>query len=163
MKRNALGAAAAIAALGAPHAALAASDYLLQLDDVKGAHAAAIEIDSWSWGATNSGASSAPRGGLRVAAGDVNGDGRADLAVVSKLPEVSNFVLRVPASSPLAHHYCAVGSQLPTARITKAGAGVLVLSGTTVRSCAAGPRQTVSMTLTGQMRHTKTGHVTLLK
>ncbi len=160
MKGKALGLAAAIAALSAPQAALAASDYLLQLDDVKGGHAAPIEIESWSWGATNSGAT---RGGVRVAAGDVNGDGRADLAVVSTLPEVSNFVLRVPASSLLAHHYCAVGSQLPNARINKAGAGVLVLTGTTVRSCAAGPRQTVSMTLTGRMRHTKTGHVTLMK
>ena len=163
MKLKALGAVATVAAICASGAALAASDYLLEIDGVKGeSKAEQIEIHSWSWGASNSGASSATRGGVRVAAGDVNGDGRADLLTASTLAEVSNFVLTVPASSSLARQ-CAAGKRLPNARISKAGTGTLVLSGATVRSCAVGPRQTVSMTLTGQMRHTKTGHVTLMK
>ena len=83
----------------ASSAAAASSDYFLKLGDVKGESAARagggkqLEIESWSWGATNAGAKggnvefewkveegeSAPPapGGVRVATGDVNGDGRA--------------------------------------------------------------------------------------
>ena len=73
--------ALAAAAMAAP--AVAASNYYLKLDNPKGESAAKagggtqIEILSWSWGATNA-------GGVRVAAGDVNGDGKADVVTAPR-------------------------------------------------------------------------------
>ena len=45
--------AAAALALGAPAALAAHSDYLLEIPGVDGESAATIEVDSWSWGASN--------------------------------------------------------------------------------------------------------------
>jgi type VI secretion system secreted protein Hcp len=90
-------------ALTAPAVALtltgayAASDYLLEIDGIKGEssdskHAGAIEIESFSWGCTNSGASA----------------------------KTINFTLgkRIDKSSPLLMLACAKGNHIPQAIIT---------------------------------------------
>lgn len=89
-------AAASLAALAATGAA--AADMFLKLggvkgEDAKGSHSDQISVESFSWGATNSGSSAqghklqpggggggGAAGGARVVAGDVDGDGRADVA-----------------------------------------------------------------------------------
>jgi hypothetical protein len=55
--------------------ALAASDYLLQLDTVKGEATAAtqsIEVESFSWGTSNAGAAATSRGGGKVNVQDIS-------------------------------------------------------------------------------------------
>jgi hypothetical protein len=55
--------------------ALAASDYLLQLDTVKGEATAAtqsIEVESFSWGASNAGAAATSRGGGKLNVQDIS-------------------------------------------------------------------------------------------
>lgn len=78
---------AGAAALLAATPALAASDYYMKLGDIKGEstardkdHKGWIELESLSW-APERGASAT--GGVRVATGDVDGDGRAERAAVT--------------------------------------------------------------------------------
>jgi hypothetical protein len=191
-------------------AAWAASDYLLEIDGVAGEATTSVEVLSWSWRATNPGAVTAqnrvvsPRdsatgqasgrlrespsrpstGSTRVAAADVNGDGRADIVVASTVDEVQRFTLVLDGASPVVRQYCATGRHIPQATITASSLSVYELKNVMVSSCTTvpGPRQTqgatfgercvasqcpspgpVAMTLTGQMKYTKTGHVTLMK
>lgn len=203
MKLHALAAALTLASAGP---ALAASDYLLELDGVKGESKASIDIQSWSWGATNtssvgsSGASGklreSPtllrtyRGGVRVAAGDVDGDGRADLAEISKFDTVSGFTFTVDASPPVVSALCATGKHIPKAVFNARGESFgltdatvskcVSLNGSRISTNVTVPRQTTrasgdmastglqtnpyyAITVTGSMKHTKSGHVTLLK
>ena len=213
MIRMAYAAAAAALALGTAPAAIAASDYLLVIGGKDGAAPSPIEILSWSWGATNSGAGSTggatatdrmresptlpsrdytPRN--RVAAGDVNGDGLAELSAAA---EVQGFTLRFDKASPQLFMGCVKGSRLEGATI-RAGTESFELVDAVISSCpgdqpaaarAGGPPraswdlatlkggrsaspaaagacasgQCQSITIAGQLKHTKSGHVTLLK
>ena len=81
-----------------------ASDYLLEIDGVKGEsedkkHAGTIEIDSFSWGVTNSGTHSAGTGG---------GSGKASFQDL-------HFTMGVNKSSPLLMLACAEGKHIPKA------------------------------------------------
>ena len=95
-------------ALTAPAVALtlsgaqAASDYLLEIDGIKGEssdskHAGAIEIESFSWGATNAGAI---------------GSGAQGKSITFTLRK------RIDKASPLLFLACAKGNHIPSATIT---------------------------------------------
>jgi len=184
MKKHAL---AVALALVASSPAFAASDYLLQLDGVKGESKASIDVLSWSWGTTNtssignSGAAGKLRGGINVAAGDINGDGYADLARLGQFDSVSEFTFTVDGSPPVLAALCAKGKHIPQAVLTARGES-FALTDATVVKCdkLMGPRMSsnrapssmatsglntnpYAITVTGSMKHTKTGHVTLLK
>ncbi len=62
MQRTLFGLLAAAATLGAASSAWAASDYFLKIEGVKGEAASSIDIQSWSWGASNPGAVASPSG-----------------------------------------------------------------------------------------------------
>jgi hypothetical protein len=221
----------------------AASDYLLEIEGVAGEAPGTIEVNSWSWGASNptsvgsggmsagrvvsprdsaSGQSSgrSARGDVRVTAsqntqslresptrastgkivGDLDGDGRAELAAMTSQAELQNFTLSFEQSNPTLSRVCA-GKHIAKANLRGRGDEFVVEnatitctqnppSGSAARDsmpnrismnvttpkqtqgatfgerCGAGtcPAASVTMTFTGgQMRHTKTGHVTLLK
>ena len=164
-------------------AVYAASDYLLEIEGVAGEAVTApstIEVNSFSFGASNPAAISnaglssgktvatgnvvAPRdaatgqaSGRRVATGDVNGDGRADVLAATAVGQTISFSATFRESPTKASigglARCAQGQ-----RIAKA----------TLR----GPRQTVSLDnvivtycpgASGERRHEFTGHVTLIK
>jgi len=137
--------------------------------------------------ATGKGARTA--GGVNVATGDVDGDGMADLAYVTTRSEVTNFTLHYD-KIPIEHLKVCSGKHIASA-VLRSGLDSIEMTGATV-SCATGAgtagggtvaRQTqgssfgercnagvctadggIDMVLTGgQMKHTKTGHVTLLK
>ena len=200
MSRMVFAAAAAALSLSVAPAAFAASDYRLELGGVDGAAPTKFEIQSWSWGATNSGsvAAAAGRPRARVAVGDLDGDGAAELA---SAPEIQGFTLSFDKTSPQLMLRCAKGKHIAQAVLTtrretfelidatvtectdnsRAGAGRnsmpnrISMNVTTPRqsqgatfgerclasSCAAPPQ--VRMTITGQLKHTRTGHVTLMK
>lgn len=240
MKRTFASIIATVASLAAAPSAFAASDYLLELDGVKGEASSSVEISSWSWGASNPGiaidepgvrAAAAPRdaasglatgkrthkpirvrgsadqaaGGVNVASGDLDGDGRADFADTAGLPEVEQFTLTFDKATPKLMESCAKGTHFPKATI-KMRTASFTLENATVVSCTTGqpaivenkingnnqmpnrismnvttPKQTQGATfgekvnqglhaagsmvvqLSGQLKHTKTGHVTILK
>lgn len=176
---------AAAIAIAAP--AFAASDYLLIIDGVDGEASQAIEIQSWSWGASNPGSaaqsresptikrdppqasqntqslrtSSAPaagRGGVNVAAGDVDGDGRADLASLASVDEVSGFSLTL-APGDAARKVCG-GKHIKEAHIVARGM-VYDFEDLSV-VCAGGGAGGMTMAVTGKTKEFK-GHVTLMK
>ena len=140
--------ALAAAAMAAP--AVAASNYYLKLDNPKGESAAKagggtqIEILSWSWGATNA-------GGVRVATGDVNGDGKADVVTAprdsaSGMPTEKRQHGWVTISKPLDRGSvrvkvklpwldCKVGTAFPNA-VLQNDAGRYELKEVLVSSCA---------------------------
>ena len=126
------------AALAGAAPALAASDYLLQIEDVKGEAAATpVAVDSWSFGVCKSGdctTSTAPAGrtggragsgtasydlatnkGGRTAAegavaiGDVDGDGSPDLDFTAIQTAIYGFSLTLDASAPGIAAACAAG------------------------------------------------------
>lgn len=145
------------------------------------------------------GSAAATAGGVNVAAGDVDGDGRADLAYAARLDAVEAFTLRFDKASPVLAKVC--GGKHIAKAVLRAGADEFELTGASAacdsgaRAAAASsmpgrismnmtvPRQTqgasfgercaagtcaadatVFVTLTGgQMKHTRTGHVTLMK
>lgn len=242
--------AALSAAVATP--ALAASDYLLELDGVKG-ESAAPAVDSWSFGvcnpgqcssaqrtvitardagsgmatgktgktgkpssanwdlATSKGARTAAAGGVKVAAGDVDGDGRADLAFAGTVSEVYDLSFAFQKIEATLRSVCGgkhiakatLRSASDSFEITDAAVSCTAGGGAAAASYAATGRQAIDSTparistnmttakqtqgatfgersaapsgdaltdgliimrLTGgQMKHTKTGHVTLLK
>jgi len=83
-----------------------ASDYLLEIDGIKGEssdskHKETIEIESFSWGGTNSGASNTGSGG---------GAGKVSLSDLS-------FTTRVNKSSPKLFLHCANGAHIKKAQL----------------------------------------------
>ena len=152
-------------------------------------------------------ATSRAAGGVQVAAGDIDGDGRADLAYAGTLDAVEALTLRMDKASPVLLKVCG-GKHIDKA-VLRVGADEFEISG--AASCQSGeeahrsgllissgmpnrismnmttPRQTQGATFGercqagvcaagsaisqdvyinvsgGQMKHTKTGHVTILK
>ena len=93
---------------------MAAVDYFLKLDGVKGEstdakHKDEIDIESWSWGLTQSGAPGHGGGA---------GAGKATL-------QDFHFVMRLTRASPALMRACATGQHIKTATLTgrKAGKG----------------------------------------
>ena len=233
MKRISFGLLAAAATMAFAPAAMAASDYFLKIEGVKGEAAAEIEVLSWSWGVSNAGSMSSSAGSGMVASPRDAASGQAtgrhqhhpsvtasqntqslresptrastgqtaakasysDLSVMrqpdpsslASLSEVQGFSLTLDKASPMLAKVCAQGQHIPKATLS-IRAQQLELENVMVSSCAAvpppapaGPRQSqgatfgeqcisgqcpaemVTLTITGQMKHTKTGHVTLLK
>ena len=91
---------------------MAAVDYFLKLDGIPGEsqdskHKNEIEIESFSWGETNTGSSS-HGGGM--------GSGRVNM-------QDFHFVMRVNKASPLLMRYCASGQPIKSAILTCRKAG----------------------------------------
>ncbi len=91
---------------------MALVDYFLKIEGIEGEsqdskHAKEIEIDSWSFGETNSGSFSRGGGG---GAGKVN-------------MQDFHFVKRVCKASPKLFQHCADGSHIPSATLTCRKAG----------------------------------------
>lgn len=201
-----------IAVTATAPSALAASDYLLQFDGVEGEATAAIEIQSWSLGASNpSVADEAAKKGGGASVGKPNpgkmnrnaGTDQADLATVANHDVIEGFALTFDKASPVLAKLCAQGQHIKNAKIVGRGA-VYDLQVGSMTGCpksaefhnagpaVAGsparistnmtvPKQTQGATFgekvnqglhaagsivvrfTGQMKHQKTGHVTLMK
>jgi type VI secretion system secreted protein Hcp len=103
MKKQLLAAITAVLALAAP-LAHGASDYLLELDGIKGeskdtAHPGTIEIESFSWGASNPTASAS------------GGGGGAGKVVFQDI----HFVIHISKASPQMLMACATGQVIPRA------------------------------------------------
>lgn len=118
-----------------------------------------------------------------AAVGDLDGDGRADLAYAASVPEVSSFTLHYDKAIPMLMKVCS-GKHIAKAEL-RAGGEVLEIRDATV-TCSTGmattvPKQTqgatfgervnakpgtagsLQMTFTSGKIHTRTGHVTLMK
>lgn len=118
---------------------------------------------SWDL-ATSKGARTA--GGVSVAVGDLDGDGRADLAYAGTQAEVSKFSITFDKASPVLAKVCA-GKHFDKATLTARGEPYEITGATVTCSSSAGDALTDGLLIlrisSGQMKHTKTGHVTLLK
>jgi hypothetical protein len=176
---------AAAMSIAAP-AMAASADYYLIIDGVDGEASSAIEVQSWSWGASNpstvgaagqgrvvsprdpasgqatgrgvvTSASPGTTGGVNVAAGDLDGDGRADLVALEKLNEVSGFTLTL-APGTGARSACAAGKHIAHAHLLAKGV-VYDFEDVVVSSCTGGS----TLGLTGRMKDYHGGHVTLMK
>jgi type VI secretion system secreted protein Hcp len=91
---------------------MAVADYFLKLDGIQGEsqdskHSNEIQLESWSFGATNRGSASAG-GGM--------GSGRVDLADIS-------FVKRVDKAGPKLFQFCCTGEPVKTAVLVARKAG----------------------------------------
>ena len=121
------------------------------------------------------------RGGLNVAAGDLDGDGRADLTYAGTLPEVSSLTLHFDKASPVLARIC-MGKHIAKAELGRGTETMMIEHAMVTCSSDAAARTTqgatfgekvstgletgapLTMVITGgQMKHTKTGHVTILK
>ncbi len=189
MKKGLLGIVAALASVAIVPAAHAADAQLI-VGDGTGEAPAAIEIQSWSWGASNSGSMASAAQGREAAAPRDAASGmptgkrmhkpmpifKADLAQAASQSEVEGFTLALDGASPLSERMCASGKHIAHATLRTAQ-GDYALDNVTVTDCT---RQTqgsnfgekvasglstasISITLTGELRQGKTGHVTLMK
>ena len=93
---------------------MAAVDYFIKFDGIKGEstdakHKDEIDIESWSWGATNAGAA---RSGGRASAGKVS-------------LQDFHFVMKLNKASPALMRSCATGQHIKSATLSgrKAGKG----------------------------------------
>ena len=153
----------------APAAAFAASDYLLTLDGVSGGP---IAIDSWSWGASNP-ASTSMGAGREASSGQATGrrvappralatiSGSPDLSVVSSQDQVTGMTLVLPTQRVTTSGMCSGGPASHAGRLS-GGGEAFQLSNIHVASCTAAGAMT-RVVVTGEMKHQKTGHVTLMK
>lgn len=114
--------------------------------------------------ATGKGARTA--GGVAIATGDVDGDGLADLAYTSTQTEISSFSVTYDKSSPVLAKVC-MGKHIAKATLYRGGESYEITDATVSCSSAAADALTDGLLImrfsSGQMKHTKTGHVTLLK
>lgn len=96
----------------------------------------------------------------RVAAGDLDGDGRLDFAEAEKLDQTGPLVVTIPADA--AKVLCA-STHLRTGHIESSDGTVYELS--SVKAvCTGGEGGSVTVAMTGSMKHKEyTGHVTLMK
>ena len=124
---------AAALGLSAFGPAMAASDYLLELDGVEGevATKTTIELASWSFGASNptSVGSSGMSSGRRQ---------HQPIRLATPLPEngVVNVVTAREAGSGMATGRCAMGKHFPTATLSR-GSQRWALTDVTMSSCAS--------------------------
>jgi hypothetical protein len=120
------------------------------------------------------------RGGVNVAAGDLDGDGRADLAYAGTLPEVSSLTLHFDKASPVLAKIC-MGKHIAKAELGRGTETMVIENAAVTCSSGAATRTTqgatfgekvstglqsggpVTMTFTSGKIHTRTGHVTLMK
>lgn len=187
MRNGMLGIIAAVASVAIVPVAYAADAHLI-VGDAKGAAPAAIEIQSWSWGASNQTSTSTAQGRTTAprdaASGMATGKrmhkpfpiARADLAEAAAQSEVQGFTLTLDGASPLAEQMCAKGKHIAHATLRTAE-GDYALDDVTVSECT---RQTqgasfgekvaaglsnggVTLSLVGQLRQVTTGHITLMK
>lgn len=93
---------------------MAAVDYFLKLDGIEGesqrdSHKGSIELESWSFGETNTGT---------FAVGGGGGAGKVNM-------QDFHFVMPINKASPKLFEACATGKHIPTAKLTccKAGDG----------------------------------------
>ena len=111
--------------------------------------------------AKGKGAREASSGGVNVAAGDLDGDGLADLAFAGTQAEIESLSLNFTKIEWAYRDVCK-GKHIAKATLRNA-ADEFTIEHAMVE-CTSNADQSVTMTLTGgQMKHTKTGHVTLLK
>lgn len=119
----------------------------------------------------------------RATFSDLNFMRRPELSTLASLGEVQGFSVTLDKSSPILAKLCAQGTHIPKATLTARGEqwslDHAVVSGcdavppaprqtqgaTFGERCVSGqcPAEMVALTITGQAKHTKTGHVTLLK
>ena len=120
----------------------------------------------------------------RATYSDLSMTRRSDISALGALAEVQGFSLTLDKASPVLARLCAQGTHIPKATLTARGeqwsldkavvssctaVPPLVRSGTgaapTDGRCVSGqcPAEMVTLTLTGQAKHNKTGHVTLMK
>lgn len=135
-------------------------------------------------GARTAGGGGGAGGQVNVASGDVDGDGLADLAFAATQDEISSLTLDFDKASPVLAKVCQ-GKHFATVTLSRSNGDSFEITDATA-TCAApsagkylaggGKAQgmacsdadcagsDVRLTLTGgQMKHTRTGHVTLLK
>lgn len=100
-------------------------------------------------------------GGISVATGDVDGDGLADFAYAGTQNQIESLSLNFTKIEWNYRQVCG-GKHIAKATL-RSSSDEFVIEHAMVE-CTVNPDQSVSMKLTGgQMKHTKTGHVTLLK
>ncbi len=91
---------------------MAQADYFLKIEGIEGEstdskHKGEIEVLSWSWGETNSGSHSMGRGG---------GAGKVSM-------QDFNFVMSANKATPKLMLACAIGTHIPSAKLTARKAG----------------------------------------
>ena len=165
---------AAVAMTLATGAAVAASDYLLTIDSPKGGDAAtggqgSIEIQSYSWGASNPtsvGSSGMSAGRAKApdqaqtpvkAPRDISTGQSSGRQAAPQVGDTRTLMLAVRESPTLVSSpvmsACASGKHLGSVTLTGRG-GAIELEDVMVTSCAAGA---------GMRKFELTGHVTLIK
>ncbi len=100
---------------------------------------------------------------IRVATGDLDGDGKADVAAAPADGTVAQLTVRLRESPTRASadRMCARGKHFPKATLRGPTDGV-ELQDAVVSSCSVDGGVT-TLVLSGTAKHTKSGHVTLLK
>jgi hypothetical protein len=114
--------------------------------------------------ATGKGARTAG-GGVAVATGDVDGDGHVDLAYVDTQSEVTSFSLLIGKPTPALAKLC-TGKHFTSVTLTRGGESYVITDGMLSCSTSADALTDGLLILrfsSGQMKHVRTGHVTLLK
>lgn len=102
----------------------------------------------------------AAAGGVRVAAGDVDGDGSADFAYAGTQDAVADLTLVFDKASPVLARVCE-GKHIAKATLRSPSDSFEISDAHA--ACTASGDATQVVLSGGQMKHTKTGHVTLLK
>ena len=159
--------------------ALAASDFLLEIDGVDGAATGApktIEVQSFSWGMSNSGAmaTGAGRGSGRANMQDLSvaapREASTGLATGRRSAAAAVTAAPAPVDAPVerevsvnlpeaaAKSLCATGKHLASVKLTARGERI-ELEDVVVTSCTT----QAGLSTVAMRGHTKTGHVTLMK
>jgi hypothetical protein len=97
---------------------------------------------------------------IRKVVGDLDGDGGLDFAEAGQLAEVDALQLSLPPE--MASSLCGKTDHLRSGHILSSDGTVYDL-GTIKTACMGSDGAATRLALTGSMKHTKTGHVTLMK